>query len=31
MRARAQPQETPMRRFDLVLPNNLDDCLKILA
>ena len=25
------PQETLMRRFDLVLPNSLEDCLKILA
>ena len=25
------PQETSMRRFDLVLPNSLEDCLKILA
>ena len=25
------PQETSMRRFDLALPNSVDDCLKILA
>src|SRR5262245_40139167 len=25
------PRETTMRRFDLVLPNSLEDCVKILA